>query len=402
MTGMTDRPGRSALVTAMGITQILAWGSSYYLPAVLAKPIAADTGWSMTWIVGGLSLGLLVAGLCAPTVGRMIQKHGGRPVLATSSLLLSLGLLTLALSPSLPVFLAGWIVMGAAMSAGLYDAAFATVGRFFGKQARPTITTLTLFGGFASTVCWPLSAYLVDAYGWRDACLTYAAIHLFICLPLHLFLVPGLSRSEAPQQSSDGVQVPERPADVPARPFAFLLLALILTMAALISSMLSVHLLSLFQLRGYDLAAAVGLGALIGPSQVGARVIEMLAGRHYHPVWTMLVSVALIAIGVILLLIGFPIPALALIAYGAGNGLHTIARGALPLVLFDPAHYALFMGRLAFPSLVIQALAPSIGTWLLVGDGTLMLSFLAAIAIANLAFTVGLWWMAQRTPPRRR
>lgn len=396
MTGMMARPGRAALVTAIGITQILAWGSSYYLPAVLAKPVAADTGWSLSWIVGGLSCGLLVAGLCAPSVGRMIQKHGGRPVLATSSVLLSLGLLILALAPSLPVFFAGWIVMGAAMASGLYDAAFATVGRFFGKEARPTITALTLFGGFASTVCWPLSAFLVDVYGWRGACLAYAAIHLLICLPLHLFFVPRLSPASPLAPTSDGVAIPERPADVPARPLAFLLLALILTMSALISSMLSVHLLSLFQMRGYDLAAAVGFGALIGPSQVGARVVEMLAGRHYHPVWTMLASEVLIAAAVILLLTGFPLPAIALIAYGAGNGLHTIARGALPLVLFDPAHYAVFMGRLAFPSLVIQALAPSIGTWLLVGDGTLMLAVLAIVALANLGCTFGLWSTTRR------
>lgn len=365
----------------MGVTQILAWGSSYYLPAVLAAPIAKDTGWPLSGIVAGLSLGLLVAGLCAPFVGRTIQKNGGRPVLAASSCLLALGLAGLALSPSLLLFLAAWIVIGAGMSAGLYDAAFATAGRFYGQGARGSITALTLFGGFASTVCWPLSAYLVEAYGWRGACLAYAAIHLVVCLPLHLFAVPVIGRAEP--AGPEGVAVPERPADVPARPWGFALLAAILTTAALISSMLSVHLLAVFQMRGYNLAAAVGLGALIGPSQVGARLLEMLAGRRLHPVWTMLGSVALIAAGVGLLLFHFPLPALALILYGAGNGLHTIARGALPLVLLDSRHYAVFTGRLALPSLVAQALAPSLGARLLIGDGTHMLAVLGMLALVN-------------------
>lgn len=383
-------PRRGVLVSALGVTQILAWGSSYYLPAVLARPIAADTGWPLPWIVGGLSLGLFVAGICAPTVGRTIQRRGGRPVLAAGSILLAVGLAWLAFSPSLAVFIAGWIVMGAGMSAGLYDAGFATLGRLYGREARPSITTLTLFGGFASTVCWPASAFLVESFGWRIACLVYAGIHLLLALPLHLVAVPPIVGDRP--AADDGVTVPAVPSDVPARPWAFPLLAAILTMAALISSMLSVHLLTLFQLRGYDLAGAVALGALIGPSQVGARAMEMLLGRHYHPAWTMLASVALIAAGVALLLVGFSVPALALICYGAGNGLHTIARGALPLVLFDPAHYAAFMGRLAFPSLLVQAAAPSAGAWLLHGDGTLMLAVLSGFALLNTVLCVLLAW----------
>lgn len=385
---------RRVTITVMGITQILAWGSSYYLPAVLAAPIARDTGWPLPWVVGGLSCGLFVAGLFAPMVGRAIQQRGGRPVLAISSLLLAIGLAGLALSPSLPFFLASWAVIGAGMSAGLYDAAFATAGRFYGKGARRPITALTLFGGFASTLCWPLSAYLVEAYGWRGACLTYAGIHILISLPLHLLLVPNVGHAFA--NSGDDAAVPECPDDVPAGPWVFALLALILTTAALISSMLSVHLLTIFQLRGFELAAAVGFGALIGPSQVGARLVEMVAGRNYHPLWTMLLSVALIASGVGLLLAHFPIPALALILYGAGNGLHTIARGALPLVLFDPRHYALFMGRLALPSLIVQALAPMVGAWLLVGDGTLMLAVLAGFGLLNVALCLLLGWHRTR------
>lgn len=194
--GMTSSApvGRSrhVVTSAMGVTLILAWGSSYYLSAVLAAPIARDTGWPLPWVVSGLSVGLLVSGLCAPIVGRVVQQQGGRLVLAAGSLLLASGLVSLALAPSLAIFLGAWVVMGAGMSAGLYDAAFAVVGRLYGRAARGPITTLTLWAGFASTLCWPLSAWLVEAHGWRNACLAYAAVHLLIRLPLHLTLIPRL------------------------------------------------------------------------------------------------------------------------------------------------------------------------------------------------------------------
>jgi MFS family permease len=153
-------PNRVVVISVLGVTQIFAWGSSYYLPAVLAKPIASDTGWSLSWVVGGLSLGLLVAGLVSPWVGRAIARGGGRPVLAVSAGLLAAGLSALALAHSLPAFLIAWLLVGLGMGAGLYDPAFATLGRLYGQGGRSAITTLTLFGGFASTVCWPLSAFL--------------------------------------------------------------------------------------------------------------------------------------------------------------------------------------------------------------------------------------------------
>ncbi|SFO66689.1 Predicted arabinose efflux permease, MFS family [Mesorhizobium sp. NFR06] len=372
---------RHVLVTALGITQILAWGSSYYLPAVLAAPITRDTGWSLASVVAGLSCGLLLAGLVSPVTGRLIQLHGGRPVLAASSLLLAAAHSLLAAASAYPLYLLAWLLMGLGMSSGLYDAGFATLGRLYGQGARGAIINLTLFGGFASTVCWPLSAFLVEHGGWRIACLSYAAIHLLICLPLHLWVIPTppavapMSARAEPKEASATDRVRTR----------FMLLAAIQTLAAMIASMLSVHLLTLLQLRGIGLAAAVGLGALVGPSQVGARMAELLIGRNrHHPIWTMLTSVSLLAAGVWLLLASQTFVAFALILYGAGNGIHTIARGALPLVLFDPRQYAALMGKLATPSLIVQAAAPSIGAVLLgMGGGNLVLIALAVAAAVN-------------------
>ena len=191
-------PSRAIVISVLGVTQIFAWGSSYYLPAVLAKPIASDTGWSLSWVVGGLSLGLLIAGLVSPWVGRAIARQGGRPVLAASAALLAAGLSVLALAHSLAAFLIAWSLIGLGMGAGLYDPAFATLGRLYGHEGRSAITTLTLFGGFASTVCWPLSAFLAAHLGWRGACLVYAGFQLAVALPAYLFVLPREPQRPAP------------------------------------------------------------------------------------------------------------------------------------------------------------------------------------------------------------
>ena len=203
---------RHVIVSALGVTQILAWGSSFYLPAVLAAPTAADMGWSLPSVVAGLSCGLLLAGLVSPIVGRLIQNFGGRPVLAGSSLLFASALALMAMASTYLAYLFAWLLMGLGMASGLYDAGFATLGRLYGQGARSAITTLTLFGGFASTVCWPVSAFLVENFGWRAACFAYAAVHLFICPPLHLGLVPAPPVLPAPSK----VPEPENLLTAPA------------------------------------------------------------------------------------------------------------------------------------------------------------------------------------------
>ncbi|MFC4171527.1 MFS transporter [Microvirga sp. GCM10011540] len=392
------KPSPEVVIATLGITQILAWGSSFYLPAVLARPVAADTGWSLGWVVGGLSLGLLVAGLVAPRVGRTIDARGGRPVLTASSILLGSGLATLALAHSRPVYLMAWLVMGIGMGAGLYDAAFATLGRLYGKDARRAITTLTLWGGFASTVCWPLSAWLVEHFGWRGACAVYAAIQILISLPLHAFVLPSIGTVRPDAKPSEETHEGPAPQTLTGsrRNRAFLLLATVLTLGAVTASMIGVHLLTFLQARGLDLAAAVALGALVGPSQVGARVVEMAFGRHYHPIWTLVASVVLVAGGVILLATGFPILAFALALYGAGNGIGSIAKGTLPLALFGPFGYASLMGKLAMPSLLAQALSPSLGAILIEWSGPgAALVLLTGMAGLNIV-CVGLLWIGSR------
>ena len=392
-----ERPPARLIVPALGITQILAWGSSYYLPAVLAKPIADDTGWPLTWVIGALSLGLLTAGLSSPFVGRQIHRYGGRPVLIASALLLAAGQLGLAASPNLPVFIAAWLVTGLGMSAGLYDAAFSTLGRIYGQDARQHITTLTLFGGFASTVCWPLSALLLQELGWRGTCVAYAAIQLVVCLGIYLVALPREPRNGECDAVSDGPAT----ASESARPLTiFILLAVTITIASMLSTVMSVHLLAILQARDITLAAAVALGALVGPSQVGARFIEMLVGKYHHPIWTKVASVSFLALGLALLWGHLPLVALTLVFYGAGIGLESIARATLPLVLFGAKDYAPIMGRLARPSLIAQAAAPSIGAYLILwlgADGAL--ATLVAVACVNVLLVLCLF-VAQRRAGR--
>jgi MFS family permease len=387
---------RSRVVAALGVAQLIGWGTSFYFPGVLAAPIAADTGWPLSFIVGGVSLGLLIAGLISPRVGRLIAAHGGRPVLAASALLFASGLCIIGMAPALWVYLAGWIAVGAAMGTGLYDAAFAALGRLYGTGARGPITALTLFGGFASTVFWPLGAYLAAAFGWRSACFAYAALHLLIALPLLLTFPAGKAASPG---AADGQASPLASAAPRAgEGLIILLLALILTLSAGIGSIVVVHLLLILEAKGLAVAVAVSIGTLFGPAQVGARVIEGLFGARYHPIWTMIASCVAMALGLAAMTFatmttaaGVAVLTLTMLVYAAGYGIMWIARGTLPLALFGAERYPVLMGRLAFPSLIMQALAPFVAALVVERYGIdAMVAGLSLIAIVNVALVLAL------------
>ncbi|HEY6381654.1 MAG TPA: MFS transporter, partial [Pseudolabrys sp.] len=385
---------RRVVITALGIAQILAWGTSFYFPAVFAEPIVAETGWSLGFVVGGTSIGLLTAGLISPQVGRAIDVHGGRPVLLASSLFYAAGLALVGFSPALPIYLAGWVLIGIGMGSGLYDAVFAALGRMYGSEARGPITNLTLFGGFASTVCWPLSAFMIEQFGWRSACFIYAAIHLFVMLPLQAAVVGSVRKVEKPHTTPTAAADASR---INNEALIFALLALVLSIAAGIGSIVVVHLLIFLQARRVDFATAVSLGTLFGPAQVGARVVESLFGKRYHPIWTMIASCTLMAVGLLLLFGAVPALILVILLYGAGYGISWIGRGTLPLALFGPVRFPRLMGKLAFPSLIVQALAPSAGALLLEAKGAdTTIGVLTLFALINAALIASLWWLCRK------
>jgi MFS family permease len=385
---------RRLVICALGFAQILGWGTSFYFPAVFAKPIIAETGWPLSYVVAGTSIGLLVGGLISPQVGRLIARHGGRPVLLSSSVLFAIGLVGIGFSTSLPMYLVFWAVVGLGMGTGLYDATFATLGRIYGREARSPITTLTLYGGFASTVCWPLSALLIDFAGWRNACLIYAALHLLVSLPLQALVVrrAPVATSASGEGSGASAAKPTMKNEIAI----FVVLALAMSISAGIGGILIINLLIFLQARGLDFATSVAIGALFGPSQVAARLVEWMFGNKYHPVWTLIVGCVLMAVALVMLYGGVPALILTIVIFGSGFGISWIARGTVPLALFGPARYPLMIGRLALPSLMVQAVAPTIGAWLIdrIGaDSTIGL--LTVFALINVVL-VGLLWAVSR------
>lgn len=387
-------PSRTKVVSALGVVQIFAWGSSYYLLAPLAGAVAAETGWSHAMISAGASAALLVSGLAAPKVGRRIGHGGGRTTLSVAMALIATGLILLSLSYTPWAYLAAWSILGLGMAAGLYDAAFSLLGAAYGRDARSAITQLTLWGGFASTVCWPLSAWLVETVGWRSTCLAYAAIHIFGTLPLCWWALPRLPATPA-APSHTPCQPPPRPGllGLDTRFLCMVVAGVALTALA---TVWSIHMVGILTAGGYTTAAAITLGTLIGPSQVGARVIEMMGGGRHHPIWTMLAATTLVFLGFVGLKLDLPAAA-ALVAYGAGNGLWSIARGALPLAIFGAERYPALMGSLARPMLLAGAASPMIGALLIdrLGEDTTM-TLLAATAALPLAMALVLYLELQR------
>jgi len=350
--------GRARAVPVLGITQILAWGALFYPPVLTLPLIAAERGWSITFAMSGLSVGLFVGGLLSPVIGRRIDRHGGHRVMPIGSLLGAAGLIALVNASDPLAYLAVWALIGAAMAASLYDPAFATLGRIFGAAARRPITLLTFIAGFASTVSWPATHLLLEAYGWRGTYLIYAALLALVAAPLHAFALPRDRAAAAPATEENGEK---RPALLPARGMPFLLVAAAFAAYMFVPSALSAHMLAIFDRLGLDAGTAVLIGALFGPSQVLARLTEFLFAREVHPLSIARAAVALLLAAFLLLAalgLSAPVAAAFAIMFGITNGLMTIARGTVPLALFGAAGYGSLIGRIAGPSLLIQAAAP--------------------------------------------
>jgi MFS family permease len=349
-------PWRAVLV--LGITQILAWGAIFYPPVLTVPLIATDRHWSTTFAMGGFSLALLVAGLVSPRVGRLIDRHGGHRVMPFGSLLAALGLVALVYAEHPAAYLAVWMLLGLATAASLYDPAFATLGRIFGTGARAPITVLTLAGGFASTVSWPVTHVLLETVGWRSTYLIYAAVLALVAAPLHAFVLPR-GRAD-PDARPAGVAAP--PVVVlPPHGWPFMLVAAAFAAYAFVPSGLSAHLLAIFGRAGIDAAAVVAIGALFGPSQVLARIGELAFARRTHPLVVARAAVAaLLAAFALMALLGLSVATAAafMVMFGMANGLITIARGTVPLALFGAAGYGALIGRIALPFLLMQAIAP--------------------------------------------
>ena len=275
------------VICGLGLTQIIGWGTTYYMLGALSQDIALSTGWSGTLIFGAFSGALLLSGLISRWAGRLIDTVGGRRVMMAGSLCAAAGLAVIGLFPHPVTYVAGWLLLGLAMRFATYDAAFASLTQIVGQGARRAISYLTLFGGLASTVFWPVSHYLALGIGWADTLLVYAALNLFVCLPIHW---------------------------------------------------------AVLQAAGGDRPAAILFAVL----------------------------------------------------YGASNGLVTIAKGAVPLMLFGTKGYGEVLGVISAPNLILNAAAPLLFA-LLLGMVSPQVSLLVAGAAA-IASTLFMLWLARLHP----
>lgn len=390
--------GQRAAVLSLGTTQTLAWASSYYLPAMLAAPMARDLGVSPATVFAAFTVALIVSAFLGPGSGRAIDRHGGRPVLMATNALFATALAAMALAPNVVVLFAAWVLMGMAMGSGLYEAAFATLVRLYGPQARSAITGITLIAGFASTVGWPLSAWMEARWGWRGACAGWAALHLCLGLPLNAWLPrAGTAPSPGPDTAVSGAAAarpvavnahrehPTAPA-TPASNRSVALLAFVFAVTWFTSTAMASHLPRLLQACGVTATTAVALAALVGPAQVAARLLEFGWLQRLHPLLSAQLAAAAHPVGAVLLLVvGAPAAAAFTLLHGGGNGILTIAKGTLPLSLFGPAGYGARQGLMMVPARVAQAFAPLLFGMLLDGVGSQALWLTTALGVAALA-----------------
>ena len=388
-------------VHALGIAQITAWGTSYYCLGVLAGPIAADTGWTRTFVFLGFTVAILVMGLVSTTIGRMIDAYGARTVMPLGTVIVSAGLLGLSQVESPAAYLGVWAVLGLGMRCCLYDAAFAALVQVTPTRGRTAISYLTLYGAFASSVFWTVGHYLNAAVGWRQTLMVFAAINLAVCLPLNWF---GLARREAAPADGPSVAATAVSTDGPVlegrlRGIGIALFALIMSLNGFVFAVISLQLVPMLEASGLAAATAVWIASLKGVAQFGGRVVEIVFGRNLRAMTVARIAIGVLPVSLALLLLG-PGQFAAILAFtllmGAAQGVITIVRGAVPLALFGVKGYGAVLGLIATPILIVNAVSPTLFALLIDAWGwpAAEIVLLACAATACLAMEIMSRWHA--------
>jgi MFS family permease len=354
-------------VVTLGFTQIISWGTTLYALGVLGKPIARDTGWSQTLVFGGLTLGLLISGAVSTWIGREIDQRGARLVMTAGSMLVAASLAIIALPSGQVGYLIGWAMLGLAMRMTLYDAAFAALVQVTPTRGRLAISYLTLFGGLASTVFWPIGYALEGAFGWRVTIMIFAAINLVACLPLHWFGLarrdPVLNGAQAKVAEATAAAAYGAPLEGRSRVRAMLLFGFVMAASAATYGAMAAHLVPVLASTGIGMVAAVTLASIKGVAQTLARLVDLVFGRNMHPIMLGRLTLAFLPLSFLVLLLGGASYKTALaftLLFGVANGLTTIVRGAVPLAIFGTKGYGEVLGILATPYLIMNALAPMV------------------------------------------
>ena len=397
---LTD-PMVSAVV-ALGITQITAWGTSYYCLGVLAAPISQDTGWSRGFVFLGFTVALLTMGLVSSAVGRAIDRHGGRAVMTLGTVFVSAGLFALAHVHGQAAYLAVWAFLGLGMRLCLYDAAFAALVQVAPSRGRKAISYLTLFGAFASSVFWVVGHTLNAQVGWRQTLVLFALINLVVCLPLHWL---GLARRETAEAAGPTgaatADVDGPPLEGRARSVAIVLFALIMSLHGFVFGVISVQLVPMLEAAGLATAAAVWVASMKGVAQFGGRVVEISFARNLRAITVARIAVGVLPPSLLLLLAGtgsLPLIVAFTLLMGASQGVITIVRGAVPLVLFGAKGYGAVLGVIATPILIVNAASPTVFAWIVDrwGWATGRVSLLVGCSAAWLAMELMSRWYERR------
>lgn len=349
----------TAIVFALGLTQIIGYGTLYYSFSILAPHVAVDLAISLEQVFGVFSLSLFVGGLSATIIGRQMDKIGAATVLTFGSVLSALTLILCAWSPSIAVFAVGIVLLEVASGMVQYQAAFAALVENNPKTASSNITYLTLIGGFASTIFWPISAALLDVLTWREIYVLFAALNLLLCMPLHFWIMrQGKTiRANGIQQAREHV-VGATPLE--KRRKAMLIVSAAFAILGFTLASILAHMVPMLATLGLG-SAAVVIGALFGPAQVASRLINMVFGSRLSPPMLAVLSAALMVGGIVIL--GITGSSLAgavafAICLGLGSGINSIAQGSLPLYLFGSEGYGAVTGKMAAARLAAGAAAP--------------------------------------------
>ncbi len=352
--------GTAKSVLGLGITTTIGYGTLYYSITIMSEELSREFSWSKSFIFGILSLGILLGGLIAPSVGKLLDRHGAREIMSIGSLLCALGLFALSFIETKFDYILAILFLETVSVLVLYEAAFVAFSQLAGVKARLPIIQITLMAGFASTIFWPLITYLLTFMNFREVYQSLALFHIFLALPIHYFVLkPSLkvkNKDFKEESFNDCICLEGK-----HKKRSLILLAIAFSLIAIPITAMQTQFLSLLKGFGFEATTAVILGTIIGPSQVIARVLDIVFSKKATPMTTAVVSTSIMMLGLVALLFSgysFYIALVFVILYGAGQGLSDIVRGTLPLYLFGKNGYGKTTGNLNLFRLIVTAMVP--------------------------------------------
>jgi len=379
--------GTIKYVLGLGVTTTIGYGTLFYSFTIMSQEFEKEFYWSKTFIFGIFSLGIFLGGLLAPKIGKLLDNHGARAIMSVGSILCALGLFLVSNVQTQWHYIISIVFLEVVSTLVLYEAAFVAFSQLAGNKARLPITQITLIAGFASTIFWPLISFLLSFLSWREVYLILASFHLFIALPIHFFILKkdAIIKTDIKFSNSfdDSLELEGK-----LRKKSLILVGIVFSLIAIPITVMQTHFLRLMNGFGIEMTSAIALGALIGPSQVGSRIIEITISKKITPLTSGIFSTSIMSLGILTLYFsGYDIllATFFVILYGAGQGLTDIIRGSIPLYLFGKDNLGKTIGGINLYRNIIVSLVPFGFAFLMetfgVRSSTLFLVFVTTFAM---------------------